>query len=114
MFEEALFHLLNVVHNETGCDALCLAGGCGNNSVANGKIRSHTNFKHIYVAASAGDAGGAVGAALVAHYNKNNNSFSKSHMKHAYLGPSYDNGEIKNLLSDYGSDLPMESFALIK
>jgi len=114
MFEEALFHLLNTVYDATGLDAVCLAGGCGNNSVANGKIRNHTNFKQVYVAASAGDAGGAVGAAVVAHYNKNPRLINKTHMKHAYLGPAFSNEAIKKVLSKHMADLDDQEFGIIK
>jgi len=63
MYEEAFFHLLNTLHARHKLDALAVAGGCGMNSVANGKILLKTPFKQVYVQAAAGDAGGAIGAA---------------------------------------------------
>ena len=66
MYEEAFFHLLNHLHAQYGHDALCLAGGCAMNSVANGKVRRNTPFKQVYIQSAGGDAGGAIGAAFVA------------------------------------------------
>ena len=63
MYEEAFFHLLNTLHARHELDAVAIAGGCGMNSVANGKIRLKTPFKQVYVQSAAGDAGGAIGAA---------------------------------------------------
>lgn len=64
MYEEAFFHLLRALHRRHPLDQLSIAGGCGANSVANGKVTSLTPFKQVYVQAAAGDAGGALGAAL--------------------------------------------------
>ena len=64
MYEESFFHLLNALHRRHPLDRLCIAGGCGANSVANGKVTALTPFKQVYVQAAAGDAGGALGAAL--------------------------------------------------
>ncbi|MSQ73449.1 MAG: carbamoyltransferase [Betaproteobacteria bacterium] len=66
MYEEAFFHLLNRLHERHRVDNLVIAGGCGMNSVANGKVYRHTPFKRLYVQSAAGDAGGAIGAAFVA------------------------------------------------
>jgi len=63
MYEEAFFHLLNTLHARHKLDAVAVAGGCGMNSVANGKIALKTPFKQVYVQSAAGDAGGAIGAA---------------------------------------------------
>jgi carbamoyltransferase len=63
MYEEAFFHLLNTLHARHKLDAVAVAGGCGMNSVANGKILLKTPFKEVYVQSAAGDAGGAIGAA---------------------------------------------------
>ncbi|MBO6702618.1 MAG: hypothetical protein JJ921_09755 [Pseudomonadales bacterium] len=92
MYEKALFHLLNALHRVYPIDALTLSGGCGMNSVANGKIRLNTPFEKIYIQPAAGDAGGAVGAALVAAANLGSGQFRP--MRHAYLGPSFSTDEI--------------------
>src|SRR5262249_17321015 len=63
-YEEAFFHLLNRLYGHYRLDRLTLAGGCAMNSVANGKVRRSTPFKRVYVQSAAGDAGGAIGAAM--------------------------------------------------
>ena len=65
MFEDAFLNLLNKLQKKYNLDNVAIAGGCAMNSVANGKILLKTPFKKVYVQAAAGDAGGAVGAALV-------------------------------------------------
>jgi len=66
LYEEVFFRMLHGVAEVTGERThLCIAGGCGQNSVANGRLYGKTPFSKVYVAASAGDAGGAVGAALL-------------------------------------------------
>jgi carbamoyltransferase len=114
MFEVALFHMLNKLSDTTGLDSICLAGGCGNNSVANGKIRANTKFKNVYVAASAGDAGGAIGAAYALYHEDNDRNVTKTAMEHAYLGPSYSNEQIAELIKSHGKNLPKSEFSIIK
>jgi carbamoyltransferase len=89
MYEEALFHLLRHVHERTGEPALCLAGGCALNAVANGKIFARTPFRDLYVPPAAGDAGGAVGAACVV-WHRIAGRPRRWVMDHAYLGPAFD------------------------
>ena len=72
MYEEAFFNLLNNLHKKYKLDNLAIAGGCAMNSVANGKVILNTPFKKIYVQAAAGDAGGAIGAALTTWYSMDN------------------------------------------
>ena len=67
IYEEAFLNILNNLYDKYQNDNLCIAGGCGMNSVANGKIKDNTKFKNIYVQAAAGDAGGAIGAAFATH-----------------------------------------------
>lgn len=99
IYEDAFFNLINTLHNEYRIDQLTLSGGCGMNSVANGKVYRRSSFKSLYVAASAGDAGGAIGAAIVAAKEINELN-GIMHMDHAYLGPSYDDNYVDDLLSD--------------
>ncbi len=114
MFEVALFHMLNKLSEKTGLDSICLAGGCGNNSVANGKIRANTKFKNVYIAASAGDAGGAIGAAYALYHEDNERDVTKTAMEHAYLGPSYTNEQIAELIEMQSKNLPKGEFSIIK
>jgi carbamoyltransferase len=95
-YEDAFFNLLNALHKKHGGNAVCVAGGCGMNSVANGKISLRTPFKRVYVQSAAGDAGGAIGAAYAVHHELG--GARTSPMLHAYLGPSFDDATIERLL----------------
>ena len=66
--EEILLAMATTLQRETGLRRLCLAGGVALNSVANGRIVRETAFDEVYIQPSAGDGGGAVGAALYAHH----------------------------------------------
>ena len=103
-YERAFFHLLETVHRQHRIDNLVLAGGCAFNSVANGKITTHSPFKRVYVQSAAGDAGGAVGAALQAHYERSSET-KHPYVRHAYLGPSYSADQIQALLSEQKAKL---------
>ena len=92
MYEEAFFHLLNAVYDKIKNPALCLAGGCAMNSVANGKIFDKTEFKDLYVQAAAGDAGGAIGAAFYV-WNQELKKPRSFVMDHAYWGPEFECSE---------------------
>jgi carbamoyltransferase len=107
MYEEAFFHLLTALHKTHGGDAICVAGGCGMNSVANGKIYTNTPYKRAYIQSAAGDAGGAIGAAFaVWHEQGGARSFT---MDHAYWGPHASESEIKALLEAEAAALKAES-----
>ncbi len=96
MYEEAFFHLLNLMYKRHGSNNLCLAGGCAMNSVANGKVYRNTPFKKVYIQSAAGDAGGAIGAAYTVWHNMGGNrSFV---MDHAYWGPHFGDSEVSTLL----------------
>ena len=97
MYEEAFFHLLNALHRKHGGSAVCIAGGCGMNSVANGKITLRTPFSQVYVQSAAGDAGGAIGAAYTVWHSLG--GARGPVMNHAYLGPGYDDATIAALLA---------------
>src|SRR6266699_1504311 len=64
IYERAFFALLQALHEQHPSDHLALAGGCAMNSVANGKVYRRSPFKKMYLPAAAGDAGGAIGAAM--------------------------------------------------
>ena len=101
MYEEAFFNLLKNLHNKYKLNNLAIAGGCAMNSVANGKVILNTPFKKIYVQAAAGDAGGAIGAALTTWYSFSHakNQKRKILHDHAYWGPSFTNEYIGKLLN---------------
>lgn len=107
MYEEAFFHLLNAVYQETKIPTLCLAGGCAMNSVANGKIFERTPFRDVYIQAAAGDAGGALGAAYYV-WNQALNKPRDFVMNKAYWGPEYSEGEIQKCLEARSEELDLE------
>jgi len=95
--EEVIFNSLNKLFDETKTENLCIAGGVGLNSVANGKILSNTPFKKIWVQPAAGDAGTAIGTALYV-YNSIMNKPRKWKFESCFLGPSYSDQEIEKYL----------------
>jgi carbamoyltransferase len=103
MYEEAFFNLLDRLHERTGLTDIALAGGCANNSVANGKVRRRTGFKRVYVHAAPGDAGGAIGAAFALWHRQGGARGFR--MDHAYWGPSFGNGDVSGLLKERKNDL---------
>lgn len=100
MYEEAFFALVNSLHKRYGGEHLTLSGGCAMNSVANGKVLRISPFKHVYIQSAAGDAGGAIGAALVAdqQVHGHRRSGKRFHMAHAYYGPHFSDDECEALL----------------
>jgi len=100
--EEIILKMVNWVYKETGQKRLCLAGGVALNCVANGRILRESNFEEIWIQPAAGDAGGALGAALSAwhRYLGNERPDPKGHdsQQGTYLGPSFTNEEIKAYL----------------
>ena len=85
---------------------LCLSGGVALNCVTNSKILNDGNFKKIWIQPASGDAGGSLGAALALWHNelKNNRKINvKDNMKGSYLGPEYNNKDIKSELSNLGA-----------
>ena len=120
MYEEAFFHLLNRLHERYRLDSLTLAGGCAMNSVANGKVKRSTPFKRVYVQSAAGDAGGAIGAAMhvwhglgiapprpvaAASALAGDVVAGRTVMDHAYLGPGAEDGEIEGLVEAHAAEL---------
>src|SRR5262249_45633878 len=87
-----------VLHARHGLDAVAVAGGCGMNSVANGKIRRMTPYKRVYVQSAAGDAGGAIGAAFAAWHDRGGKRLF--HMDHAYWGREYGDEMVQKLIEE--------------
>ena len=97
--EEIVISLINQIPAEKYDFNLCLAGGVALNSVINGKITKKTKFKNIYIQPSAGDGGGAVGAALsfIIDAKSSKRNFV---MDHAFWGPEFDNNEIEAIIKN--------------
>ncbi len=99
--EDALVALATELHARTGLDALCLAGGVALNTVANRQLLLRTPFKRLYVQPAAGDAGGAMGAALHTWHEVLGNARSAERMLNsAGLGQAWGDDAIATLLAD--------------
>jgi carbamoyltransferase len=99
--EEIMLRLARTLHSETGSENLCLAGGVALNCVANGRIVREGPFRGLWIQPAAGDAGGALGAALAAWHQfkgKPRQVGSRDTMRGSYLGPSFSNEEIEHFL----------------
>ena len=96
--EEIVLKLGNYVHKETGLNNLCLAGGVALNCVANGRLLREGLFENIWIQPAAGDAGGALGAALIGWYKYHNNPRTANKVtdsqKGSYLGPVFSDAKI--------------------
>ncbi|MGO9672649.1 MAG: carbamoyltransferase [Methylocella sp.] len=106
--EEVVLRLTRSLSSESGQRNLCLAGGVALNCVANGKILRDGKFDEIFIQPAAGDAGGALGAALAVYFEENQGVAVKSakrpdSMRGAYLGPSYAQAEIETRLRAAGA-----------
>jgi carbamoyltransferase len=82
------------------------------NSVANGKIARSTEFKNVYIQSAAGDAGGAIGAALSTWHDISPAASRQFSMNHAYWGPSYSNDEVSSVLESCQTDLDAASITV--
>ncbi|MEM9672433.1 MAG: carbamoyltransferase N-terminal domain-containing protein, partial [Bacteroidota bacterium] len=99
--EEIVLRLATTAHSLTQCENLVMAGGVALNSVANGKLLAEKIFDNIWIQPAAGDAGGALGAALAEWYigqQSERVAESPDGMQGAYLGPSFSNRAIEHLL----------------
>ncbi|MGJ0510100.1 MAG: carbamoyltransferase family protein [Methylocystis sp.] len=105
--EEVVLRLTRALAAETGEKNLCLAGGVALNCVANGKILRDRSFENIFIQPAAGDAGGALGAALAGYYHQKEQprrvTPGKDQMKGSYLGPRYEQADIERRLRDVGA-----------
>jgi len=106
--EDIVLELARGIAKETGERNLCLAGGVALNCVANGILLREKIFDNIWIQPAAGDAGGALGAALSTwylHHNKERDvSTERDAMKGAYLGPEFTDNEIETELTDCGAN----------
>ena len=105
--EEVVIKLARDIAKTTGQKNLCLAGGVALNCVANGKLLKEKIFEQIWIQPAAGDAGGALGAALGAYYLHAKKPRAQSHgldeMSGSYLGPAYTQDEIEQRLDVLGA-----------
>lgn len=103
--EDVVMRMARHVRKQTGMSRLCLAGGVALNCVANGRLLREGPFDEIWIQPAAGDAGGAVGAALTAwymHAGETRLPQEPDSMRGAYLGPSFSHREITSFLDEKG------------
>lgn len=126
VYEKAFFHIIETTRQRYGgAKSLTLAGGCAYNSVANGKVTRNTGFENIYVQSASGDAGGAIGAALLSYLQQGGDLKApaghpagatrggrKSSMTHAYWGPSSSEADIKAVLDANQATLSSDEFEI--
>jgi len=94
--EEVYFSILTYAHNLTGMSNLCLGGGVALNALANGKIYSHSPFRHVHILGAAGDSGAALGCALYVYHKET----AKQHraIPTLFMGSSWTNTQIEAVL----------------
>jgi len=111
--EEVVLRMTRSLAKETGARNLCLAGGVALNCVANGKILRDGKFQNIWIQPAAGDAGGALGAALAAYHihagHPRTAATGQDRMKGAYLGPEFSQQEIESRLAKAGAKFEVMS-----
>jgi carbamoyltransferase len=106
VLDEAVLRLTRSVAKQTGASNLCLAGGVALNCVANGKVLRDGKFKNIWIQPAAGDAGGAVGAALAGFHlfaGQPRQTNGTDGMSGALLGPHFTQAEIERRLAAAGA-----------
>ncbi|MFH1966036.1 MAG: carbamoyltransferase [Acidobacteriota bacterium] len=105
--EKVMLLTARFLHEKTGENRLCMAGGIALNCVANGRILRETPFREIWIQPAAGDAGGALGAALAVWYqylgNKRSVNISEDSQQGSLLGTCYQPDEIRIFLQDQGA-----------
>jgi len=105
--EEVILRLARSLIKETGEKNLCFAGGVALNCVANGKVLREGSQEHLWIQPAAGDAGGALGAALAAYHmhleQPRQTAASGDSMKGAYLGPVFSDEDIVKRLEGMGA-----------
>jgi carbamoyltransferase len=99
--EEIVLKMVAYAHRVTGAENICIAGGVGLNSVANGRILRESPFKNVYIQPAAGDAGGALGAALYAYHALLGHP-RQFIMEQAYWGKAYGPDETRKAIEEFG------------
>jgi carbamoyltransferase len=118
--DEIMLRLTRALASEFGLPNLCLAGGVALNCVANGKVLRDGRFRHIWVQPAAGDAGGALGAALAGYHSHHGGErlpvCGPDSMSGSYLGPEYSQPDIESRLRAAGArfDVASDDEAMIQ
>lgn len=98
LLEEVLLEKVRYLHAKAPSDHLCMAGGVALNCVANSRLLREGPFSHLFVQPAASDAGGALGAAALAHLHRTAERPAQRRLTEVYLGPAFSSAEIAQLL----------------
>ena len=104
--EEIMLKMARHIHRETKLDRLCLAGGVALNCVGNGRVLREGPFKELWIQPAAGDAGGALGVALLVHHwihGEKRMAAKEDSMHGSLLGPAFTDAEIRQYLDSVGA-----------
>ncbi len=102
VLEELLLEKTAYLHERSGSDNLCMAGGVALNCVANGRIAREGKFKALFIQPAAGDAGTALGAAALAHLKHVREWSIDKQMAHVNWGPAYTNQDVCRAVASIG------------
>jgi carbamoyltransferase len=103
VLEEIMLQKVRYLHSVVPSANLCMAGGVALNVVANGRCRREGPFERLFVQPAAGDAGGSVGAAAMAHARITGERPDNRPLRHAYLGPASSSAEVRSMLDGTGA-----------
>src|SRR6185295_11971496 len=109
LLEEILLDKARWLHDQTGEEDLCMAGGVALNCVANGRILREGPFRRLFVQPAAGDSGGCLGAAALANAQLGGAPIAREALRRVDLGPSFSPAEIAAMIS--GAGLPATDYS---
>jgi carbamoyltransferase len=99
VLEEVMLSKVGYLHRRVPVESLCLAGGVALNCVANSRLMRDGPFRRLFVQPAAGDAGGALGAAALAHVRRSGERPPCGPLEHAFLGPAHSTDDVLDLLA---------------
>ncbi|MBF0429575.1 MAG: carbamoyltransferase, partial [Magnetococcales bacterium] len=99
VLNEIMLAKVRYLHERVPSENLCLAGGVALNCVANRYLHANGPFRNLFVQPAANDAGGALGAASMAHIRRFNTPLPNTRLANVFLGPNYSNAEIERMLA---------------
>jgi carbamoyltransferase len=108
ILEEILLEKARYLYRQAPSENLCMAGGVALNCVANRRILKDGPFKRLFVQPAAGDAGGSLGAAALAHARLTGETPARKRLEHVYLGPSFSGSEVQEFLQS--TSAPYEDY----
>jgi carbamoyltransferase len=106
--EEIVLRMAKTAHRITGESSLCMAGGVALNAVANGRVMREGPFKQVWIQPAAGDAGGALGAALLGYHRyfggtRDAKNQPEDKMQRVYLGPAFSDDAVSEALAEFNA-----------